>query len=977
MTRYKRTLYIGIGGAGIDTLRFVKKKLREAVENENGKGAELPDQVKFLCIDTNTTSLANLEDFNDDEKMCVSVRDPYGRYDREKTSSTYEYIPEVNSQHISALDRGAGQVRSNGHFAIIESEFLGNMTRKLRSIANDIRVVTIPDETMLVDTKIEVHMAFSLSGGTGSGMFLPVSALVREAIKNCEITGYMYSPAFFDHLVEDSAKEMVVQNAYAAIAELDYCMHYGAPRHIPVTYSFGPTRNNKITLKKRPFDEVMFIDKQTFVGANGTMEYTYLDKTDAQELTAELLLLSSTDALTAHIGVMDNVRKKVAQGQFNVRDKFGWVMGFGLSELFIQGKDTLNKTAIEKGIEYLSAYTSVRDNFEPESIAYNWLNDLKLNETGDAGDNNDLIEDLYRLEERTQGFTLDKMSAKPSIDEWYQMVEGTDATVERQRKDALKLKIESSIGTDYSFSELVDILDKLKDMIQASYNQLEKEKKSVDKSLNDLGIIDYSNEPQKTIKKKGLFGISTTKENPNYKGDKAAFEADKINKLQKYAKFKADSVRKGVACTILANIKGIITTNIERYRSRVKKAERTIIFGEEKLKPYTETTTTEPSKKHARNRINVTSSTYSLVVSNPILVDWLEEHLDDNNCSEETLFKKVEDLIVARMSGNVVNSGKSQLLSIINGLPDNSSVLRDLLKNSAPLLSLDFHGESLSVDEFTYIVGEDAVANALKVKLEKMYPRKFEIVPIDSMPYSVMLYRIVGAVPPYFVNGIAGNNDPLSMEHTYEVAKTHKMDYTPFAHSMLQKQLENKFAVLKPYDELEDGKVMDTWINFILLGYIHRSTSGRYWIPSTSCGERISDNLESRDMILKLGDDRASSFETFRRHCSELLEEKSIQYMQTLEKIADEPTAYIIDGKPNITTDYYFNKGEELASDQRGRSLTSKQERNKLRPGDADFTLFEKEIAHIDRRAHEYDTRTKVRSLDDEILDQNSKLSKG
>ena len=98
--------------------------------------------------------------------------------------------------------------------------------------------------------------------------------------------------------------------------------------------------------------------------------------------------------------------------------------------------------------------------------------------------------------------------------------------------------------------------------------------------------------------------------------------------------------------------------------------------------------------------------------------------------------------------------------------------------------------------------------------------------------------------------------------------------------------------------------------------------------------------------------------------------------MQTLEKIADEPTAYIIDGKPNITTDYYFNKGEELASDQRGRSLTSKQERNKLRPGDADFTLFEKEIAHIDRRAHEYDTRTKVRSLDDEILDQNSKLSK-
>lgn len=981
MTRYKRTLYIGIGGAGINTLKFVKSKLKQAVLNEHGKD-ELPKQIQFLCIDTNTTDLSNLTEFTDDEKMCVSVRDPYGRYERERSSSTFEYIPEKNTQHILALDRGAGQVRSNGHFAIIESEFLGTMTRKLRTIANNIREVTIPGETMLVDTKIEIHMVFSLCGGTGSGMFLPVSALVREAIKNCEITGYMYSPTFFDQVVEDSARNMVVQNAYAAITELDYCMHFGGDRHIPVTYSFGPTRNDKITLKNRPFNEVMFVDKQTFAGVNGVMDYTYLNIQDAQELTAELLLLSATDALTAHIGVMDNVRQKVAQGQFNVRDKFGWVMGFGLSELYINGSYTLQKTAAEKAVEFLESF--LKDRPDVVSDAYTWLNELGLNETGGEGDKDALINAIYNIKDKLSNFNLDDLGPQPSIDEWYLSVKGIDGSIEENKKEEIRQRISDAIRKDkMSFGQLSDLLKKLADKIEASWKQLNIEITGHKNELKKIGIIDYDNEPSRTKIEKHWYGNSKV-ENPDYKAEKAKFDQDSSLKISRYTELRTEIDRKESAMTILANLQSMVMREHREYKSRADKLRAIVLEGIKFKKSLSNDSEGEENTQipRGKNRIDVTSYTSSLVAVNQITIDSLIDKLDDINCTDKELFEQIYKILLESMSGKTENSGSSQLLNIVDGFTNTSTVLKDLLKNSAPLLSMDFHGESLSVDEFIYIVGENSVANALKEKLEKMYPRRIEVIPLESMPYSVMLYRIVGAVPPYFVSGIADSTDPLSMEHTYEVMKTQNMTYTPYSHTMLQKMLENRYAVLKPYNELEDGKVMDAWINFILLGFIQRSeNSGRYWIPSESCGERLSQELESQEKILKLGDDRATSFEMFRRHCSDLLEEYSNRYSQILEEIADiaekeGKEAIIVDGKPNIISDYYFSKGEELADGQRGRSLTSRKERNKLRPGDVDFTLFEKEIAHINRRAQEYKTKTKAKSLDDEIISQNSKLNK-
>ena len=184
--RYKRTLFVGLGGAGAKTLRILKEKIYKA---NNG----IPKQIKFLLIDTNATELGNFRDFECGEKVCIAVREPYQRYKHDEKLDTFAYLPPRNRHSLLALERGAGQIRSNGHFAVIENQFSNKLARAFRHAAEELENIDIKGETLEKDPKIEVRLVFSIAGGTGSGTFLPISVLLRSAIKHCELTAYIYS----------------------------------------------------------------------------------------------------------------------------------------------------------------------------------------------------------------------------------------------------------------------------------------------------------------------------------------------------------------------------------------------------------------------------------------------------------------------------------------------------------------------------------------------------------------------------------------------------------------------------------------------------------------------------------------------------------------------------------------------------------------------------------------------------------------
>ena len=73
MKRFRRSLYIGLGGAGCKTLSEIKLRIQDSVigqrqflnEDEKDVYAQdnMPGQIKFLCVDTNSSDLDSLTEF--------------------------------------------------------------------------------------------------------------------------------------------------------------------------------------------------------------------------------------------------------------------------------------------------------------------------------------------------------------------------------------------------------------------------------------------------------------------------------------------------------------------------------------------------------------------------------------------------------------------------------------------------------------------------------------------------------------------------------------------------------------------------------------------------------------------------------------------------------------------------------------------------------------------------------------------------
>lgn len=987
MKRFRRTLYIGLGGAGCKTLREIKLRIQDSVigqrqflnEDEKDVYAQdnMPGQIKFLCVDTNSSDLDSLTEFSDDEKLCVSVRDANGRFDRERDNSTYEYIPSVNRKHISALDKGAGQVRSNGHFAVIESQYLGAFSEKVEKLANSIREVTIPNEIVLNDTVIEVHLVCSLCGGTGSGMFLPISLLIREAIKNCEITAYLYTSSFFKNDVEQTSRDAVVVNSYAAITELDYCMHYGYERNRPITFSFGPSRSQKVEMKQKPFNEVMLIDKQTFVGPNGIMEYTYANIEEVQKITAEMMFLCSTDTMTDHIGIMDNVRQKVSEGTYDIRGKLGWVMGFGLSELYIHGYDLMKKTAIQKTIEFLEAF-NLNKLSNADQTAQNWLTKCQLDERFDNEDGNLFISEIHRYEEELRTRSIDNISDAPSISDIYDEIKLRDAnrkkTIQDEKVAIIEKLIKDALSDGSSFGDLSNILKEFSYDMSLCIEQLNKE---IAIHRAKQAKLKLGNAPVKEAEKnffKRLLGVSDDVE--KFEREKKAFLENSFKTLTLYAEYQCEIDRKELAISIYNVLINIVDNRKDQFDRWASKLSRVIASGESRLEEFNEEAERQIShnsnnsqnvsnqSKTVRNKIDLTESIQLMSTQNPITIEMLQKEFDIVTWKELTAFDNLCKEVLSKLKEK---NGES-IIAAFFAQGDNDlehkrkidKILNNLLKNSSPMLNIDMHGESFKLDEFNYIVASKDVGNKVKELLKPLYSREFDVVEDPDLKDQVLLLRIVGAVPPYFVRGIADESDPLSMEHVYEVVKSKHKGNTPFSHSTLQRLLENKYSVLKPIDELEDEAVMEIWLNFIIYGFIQRTDYDRYWIESESLGERLSDDLQHREKVLILGENRVEAFDTFRRYCSVLLEDYEEIYSNNLKNETridkeDGGTEYVI----NLTSEQYLSDS---------KCLVDTKHIEGLHKNDEEFKLLEKEISHIDKRIQKIREYTKTANRLSEII---------
>lgn len=372
MAKLRRTLLIGLGGTGYKSILNAKKLFYENY-------GEIPPMIGFLAVDTDAPGLNDAFVIAKDgkkislsasEQLLITVEEPRAIYQQNKSSNLFDWLPMSNVEALDRLTIGAGQTRSNGRFALTVNEAKTSQTilRKISEI-NDARIIDNPRYGLLsADT--EVHIVFSLGGGTGSGTFLNMAYLVRRIQPNVKLSGYAVMADIFRDTLSKSITARVRANAEGAIRDLDFLAHLNANSEPVEVKWFHETDS----VSKRPFDALYMIDNRN-ANNDSFREINHLCQMVA------LAIVTSVGEIGVALGsISDNVSKWITDGVMDVNAKKAWVAGLGCAEIIFDGFTPARLYQI-KAVQQLIDKMLNGGCQDPAQMANAWLDNEKSAKT--------------------------------------------------------------------------------------------------------------------------------------------------------------------------------------------------------------------------------------------------------------------------------------------------------------------------------------------------------------------------------------------------------------------------------------------------------------------------------------------------------------------------------------------------------------------------------------------------------------------
>ena len=445
-TKLRRTLYIGLGGTGMSTILRTKKMF---MENYGGK---VPPMIAFLGLDTDRgvyeksllTSTGTEVSLSGSEQCSISVANPRDRYNVFRKNGYVNWMfHEENFGAIQTLDKGAGQVRTNGRLAFcLNYEILtAAIDRSINAVYN----VNIAQNELyeVIDSKVEIHIIYSVAGGTGAGTFLDVGYLARKVCEQgnygSSINGYAVLPSVFKAMQPMGPQMARVQtNGYAALKDLDFLMSLDAKDSEPINLQWG---EESYSSNNGPFDSVSIVDNTNI---NGEKLSHINDISEA----ISLVLISSAGVIgNETASLMDNVNIQRRFGNFNIENKMGWVSSIGASEIIYNNTNVAQvyaKLAASRIIGILLA-----SNGQANSKANTWIDAEHIREN--QGEDQ-LINHLYDMSR------LSKMLDITDLDNPNNEVNAhINAVTNRNLKAVADAKLVSCIASlDSLFKELLN-----------------------------------------------------------------------------------------------------------------------------------------------------------------------------------------------------------------------------------------------------------------------------------------------------------------------------------------------------------------------------------------------------------------------------------------------------------------------------------------------------------------------------------------
>ena len=275
------TLFIGVGGTGMQVLMRVRRRILNTLWGSAGKRTRIEKLTdfpvaQFMHFDLDSGAVVesgesqardlqfDLLKFTDDEKVVGSFdADKYSRDDDalERYPHIKEWLP-LTPQKISELrfdfGAGAGQVRAVSRLYFFDkyTRVRDKMREKLKSLktglSHEPKLKELGLRTEL--GRFRIVVLGSVAGGTGSGAFLDMGYLARWIAKNeverADVELMLFLPTGYTK----ANKDRVEANAYAALMELESAM-MGNKNHMGRWDAY-----DRPELSREPYEQVFLVD---------------------------------------------------------------------------------------------------------------------------------------------------------------------------------------------------------------------------------------------------------------------------------------------------------------------------------------------------------------------------------------------------------------------------------------------------------------------------------------------------------------------------------------------------------------------------------------------------------------------------------------------------------------------------------------------------------------------------------------------
>ena len=317
------TLFVGVGGTGSGIVKRVAEMCKPG-EVEN---------INFVCLDTNVNDLSSVAKSSAHiYYVQTSNTQTVGNYLDYDTDALRNWFPKNAVLYDKTVSEGAGQVRAISRLALNSTIKTGKI-RPLYDAIDDLFRKTGKE----MKQAMRVVIASTSSGGTGSGIILPLSMFIRDYVKekypntSLIVRSLILLPETLDSVI-DSAVERDSQrrNAYATIKEINAFMMKGSgffdidedlKRYSNLHIDFtNPGSDELKSLGLLPFDFCFLLDGQNAEDSTLVSLGQYITQA-AQALYEQNIGPMQKKAFS----VEDNIIKEMSNpGNFG-RNRFGGI----------------------------------------------------------------------------------------------------------------------------------------------------------------------------------------------------------------------------------------------------------------------------------------------------------------------------------------------------------------------------------------------------------------------------------------------------------------------------------------------------------------------------------------------------------------------------------------------------------------------------------------------------------------------------